>query len=381
MMLYVEIDKDIEMICDLIEKLQGIADISDNHCKCQKSGNRKFSGLLRASWQICRAGHLWRAFRLVAGEKMEDQYRAAHVYSRFFVPFREWLRFCVLCNCMKRICKRMILALMRHSLPLAARKRIARWVGQRSLFTRLFPPVELLRDVADYDPNYFHRFLWSNHLGYAESYEVSRFGPEKLDISRRMLFADIQKYLRGRAIAPERDVRSVFECGCSLGYLLRYAETNVFHGATSLLGVDVDMYAIEKGRAYLREAQSKIQITAGEASYLEPVISDQQYDVVLCCGVLLYFDELTAARIVKTLLRHTRMVLGLISLAHSDMHNCRLKHSERRPSDQGFVHNLDAMIRAGGGRLVARRWMPRPPSEGTSPPYFVLAEPRSAYPL
>ena len=51
MMLYVEIDKDIEMICDLIEELQGIADIPDNHCKCQKSGksgNRKFSGLLRA---------------------------------------------------------------------------------------------------------------------------------------------------------------------------------------------------------------------------------------------------------------------------------------------------------------------------------------------
>ena len=41
MMLYVEIDKDIEMICDLIEELQGIADISDNHCKCQKSGNRE----------------------------------------------------------------------------------------------------------------------------------------------------------------------------------------------------------------------------------------------------------------------------------------------------------------------------------------------------
>jgi SAM-dependent methyltransferase len=277
----------------------------------------------------------------------------------------------------KRICKVPILALMRHSLPLAARMQMARWAWQRSSLSRLFPPLGLLRDLADHDPNRFHRFLWSHHLAYAETYEVSRFGQEKLEISRRMLFADIQQHLRARAIAPERDVRSVFEAGCSLGYLLRYAETIVFPGATRFFGVDVDRYAIEKGRAHLRDMQSKVQIAAGEASDLESVIADQQYDVVLCCGVLLYFDEPTAARIVKTLLRHTRMVLGLISLAHSGTHNCRLKHSETRPSDQGFVHNLDAMIRAADGKLVAHRWMPLPPSEGTSPPYFVLAEPRS----
>jgi SAM-dependent methyltransferase len=277
----------------------------------------------------------------------------------------------------KNIYKVLILALMRHSLPLAARMQIARWASHGSLLSRLFPPLGLLRDLADCEPNRFHRFLWSHHLAYAETYEVSRFGNEKLEISRRMLFADIQEHLRARAIAPETDVRSVFEAGCSLGYLLRYAETIVFPGATRLFGVDVDQYAIGKGRAYLRDAQSKVQIAAGEVSDLEPVITGQQYDVVLCCGVLLYFDEPTAARIVKTLLRHTRMVLGLISLAHPGTHNCRLKHSEIRPSDQGFVHNLDAMIRAADGKLVAHRWMPLPPSEGTSPPYFVLAQPRS----
>jgi SAM-dependent methyltransferase len=278
----------------------------------------------------------------------------------------------------KRICKGLVLRLLRLSLPLGARMRIARRIRQSSLLYRLFPALELLRDLADDDPNRFHRFLWSHHMAYAETYEVSRFGLEKLDISRRMLFADIQKHLRGRNIAPERDVRSIFEAGCSLGYLLHYAETTVFPNATRLFGIDVDEYAIEKGRAHLRDVQSKVQIAAGEASDLEAIITDEQYDVVLCCGVLLYFDEPTAARIVKTLLRHAKMVLGLISLAHPETHNCRLKHSEIRPSDRGFVHNLDAMIRAANGNLVEHRWMPLPLSEGTSPPYFVLAAPPSS---
>src|SRR5215475_4530053 len=147
----------------------------------------------------------------------------------------------------KSICKVPILALMRHSVPLAARMQIARWACHRSLFSRLFPPLELLRDLADCDPIRCHRFLWSHHLAYAESYEVSRFGNEMLEISRRMLFADIQEHLRARAIVPETEVRSVFEAGCSLGYLLRYAETTVFPSATRLFGVDVDQYAIGKG--------------------------------------------------------------------------------------------------------------------------------------
>src|SRR5215472_3000952 len=108
----------------------------------------------------------------------------------------------------KHICKRLVLKSLRHTLPVGARMRIGRIVRQSRLLSRLFPALELLRDLADDDPNRFHRFLWSHHLAYAETYEVSRFGPEKLDISRQMLFADIQKHLRGRAIAPERDVRS-----------------------------------------------------------------------------------------------------------------------------------------------------------------------------
>jgi hypothetical protein len=132
----------------------------------------------------------------------------------------------------KRICKRLILAVLRRSLPLATRMRIVCWAQQGSLRSRLFTPVDLLRDLARSDPNCLHRFLWSHHLTYAASYEVSRFGPERLEVSRRMLFADIQEHLRRRSIAPECNVASVLEAGCSLGYVLRYAETNVFPGAT-----------------------------------------------------------------------------------------------------------------------------------------------------
>src|SRR5262245_31515819 len=140
----------------------------------------------------------------------------------------------------KKLSKRVILGLLRNSFPLAMRKRILRWAQRGSFRSRLFSPVEFLRDLARNDPNGFHRFLWAHHLAYAESYEIARFAPENLDASRHMLFADIEEHLRERALTPERDVWSVFEAGCSLGYLLRHAETKVFPSATRLIGVDVD---------------------------------------------------------------------------------------------------------------------------------------------
>jgi len=254
--------------------------------------------------------------------------------------------------------------------------RIVCWAQRGSLRSRLFNPVDLLGDLAGSDPNRLHRFLWSNHLTYAASYEVSRFGSERLEVSRRMLLRDIEEHLRERSISPACDVASVFEAGCSLGYVLRYAETNVFPAAARFIGVDVDKYAIEEGSACLRGMRSKVRLITGEVTDLDHIIPNEQYDVVLCCGVLLYFDEPTAAQIVKTLLRHTRLVLGLISLAHPVKDNGSLEHSEVRPTDHGFIHNLDAMICAAGGKLVSRRWMPQPPSADVSPPYFALAEPR-----
>jgi hypothetical protein len=46
----------------------------------------------------------------------------------------------------------------------------------------------MLDDLRRNDPDGLHRFLWSNHLAYAASYEIKRrFGVSKLNPSRRRL--------------------------------------------------------------------------------------------------------------------------------------------------------------------------------------------------
>ena len=67
-------------------------------------------------------------------------------------------------------------------------------------------------------------------------------------------------------LEPERDVESVFDVGCSLGYVLRHVETEVFPSAACLRGVDVDRYAVETGNNYLRSLGSKIELVAGDVS-------------------------------------------------------------------------------------------------------------------
>ena len=77
-----------------------------------------------------------------------------------------------------------------------------------------------------------HRFLWENHVGgssYGRTYELAeRFGDDNLRISRRELFDFLSAQLRHRGLEPKKDVKSVFDVGCSLGYVLRFLETEVF---------------------------------------------------------------------------------------------------------------------------------------------------------
>ena len=288
-----------------------------------------------------------------------------------------------------RFCRRQALAILRGAMPLSARMRLMVWARRRGLAAcRYIPSTELFRDFASTDPNGFHRYLWSNHLAYAESYEESRFGSGKLEASRRILFDCIQENLSSRGIQPVSQVRSVLDVGCSLGYVLRHAETQVFPAAECLQGIDVDQYAVEKGSAHLQKLGSKIQLGVGDISEMERFWSDcpnnyansisarDKYDVVLCCGVLLYFDEATATRIVECLLRHTRLLLCIIGLSHPAIDNAELRCTDVRPVDGAFIHNVDRMIRA-EGRVVFRRWLPNPLQEGSSPPYLILAEPSS----
>lgn len=269
----------------------------------------------------------------------------------------------------------MIIAVaLRPVLPLSVRKRLVKWVGRRDFPGYSFLTLELLRDFAQDDPRGFHRFLWSHHLAYdAETYEISqRFGVD--DPSRRILFDDILEHFRKRGMAPE-SVRSIFDVGCSLGYMLRFAETHVFPSATCLRGLDIDRYAVETGNGYLRGLSSRIELVAGDVKTLDQVMGEQKYDVVLCCGVLMYLDEATAARTIMIMLSHTRVVLGLICLADPQVDNAELVSSYVRPLDYGFLHNLDAMVRKGGGRVVSRRWTGFRTPDPYSPPYFLLAEP------
>jgi hypothetical protein len=143
----------------------------------------------------------------------------------------------------KQLC-RVVPSTLRVAVPLSLRMQIVKWARRWHVPGNFWLSMELLRDFAESNPNEFHRFLWSHHLAYAGGYETSRFDARKPEPSRLWLFQAIQRHLRKRGIAPERDVQSVFDAGCSLGYVLRFAETQVFPAATRLRGVDVDRYAV-----------------------------------------------------------------------------------------------------------------------------------------
>lgn len=278
---------------------------------------------------------------------------------------------------MKKIAARGIRALgstLQPLLPLPLRKQIAILAGKGRLPGQLHFTTGLLDDFARADPNGFHRFLWSNHVAYAAGYEVSnRFrmppGPDRL-----LLLHEITKCLRDQGIDPRRKIHSVFDVGCSLGYLLRYAENRVFTSASILRGLDIDRYATETGNNFLRLLGSNIMLTAADMTEADRVFGDTQYDVVLSCGVLMYLEESAAERVVDTMLAHTRYALGLITLAHPAMDNSRLLASGTRASDGSFTHNLDRMIRRSGGRIVYSHWE-KPRTLAESAAYTIIACP------
>lgn len=249
---------------------------------------------------------------------------------------------------------------VRSCIPVAARKRLAVWINRQKWLDedrRSWWSQELVRDLASRDINEYHKFLWSRHLAYSAPYEVAlKFGPDNMARSRRMFFADLRKVLSDRSIDPERDITSVFEVGCSLGYQLRYCETDLFTGAVVLDGSDIDEYAVRSGGGYLRDQGSKVRLACGDMEGLDAFLGGKHYDVTICSGVLMYLEENAAARVVDAMLRHTGVVVALSGLAHPELDNARLGHSLPRASDRSFIHNIDSMIERAGGTVLARRW-------------------------
>ena len=259
--------------------------------------------------------------------------------------------------------------------PLSLRKWMAIWLHRQhwiSLSRRTWWSTELLRDFADRDVNAYHKFLWAHHLVYAVTYEVgSRFGADHLIPSRRMFFADLCRQLQELGIPPET-VGSVLEVGCSLGYQLRYVETELFPSATRLDGLDIDQYAIRAGAEYLRTVGSHVSLHCGDMQWLDEFARRRMYDVILCTGTLLYLTEADAAAVVRMMLAHSRILVALTGLAHPAVDNAQLNRSDMRSRDATWVHNFDQMVEAAGGRVVGRRWEGAREVEGQTI-YFVFA--------
>jgi SAM-dependent methyltransferase len=267
------------------------------------------------------------------------------------------------------------------ALPLSVRKIIVRSpVCCRTKAGALFS-LGVLDDLRRRDPDAFHRFLWSNHLAYAVTYEVSqRFGPSNLSASRRILFEEMHSYLLSRGIDPCRNIRSVFEIGCSMGYLLRHLELEVFPSANVLHGLDIDEHAIAAGMAHLSALQSKIRLFVADMAAAGGIIGDRTYDLMLCCGVLMYGNENTASEVVRAMLSRAKHLVGIICLAHPEGTRTLSGPSVMRTSDGAFIHDVDQMIHRAGGTIVRSRRFGTDIS-GSNPSYAILAVPPSAAPL
>lgn len=265
-------------------------------------------------------------------------------------------------------------ALVHGALPLGLRKRMALWMNrQRWIPGGGWRAAALLGDLARSDPDEYHRFLWSHHLAYAESYEPQqRFGDANIRPERHLLFEDLRAFLRGEGLSPESDVRSVLEVGCSLGHLLHHMETSVFPGAARLEGFDIDRQAIESGNAWLREHGSRVRLMAADMTRMDDALEPgRRYDLVVCAGVLMYLREEPATEVLAAMLRRAERLVVLSGLSHPEHDNSRLAHSVPRSADGSFRHNFDAMVARVGGRVLFRRWSASAP-RGWNPPYFVF---------
>ena len=233
----------------------------------------------------------------------------------------------------------------------------------------------MLDDLRRRDALAFHRFLWSNHLAYAATYEVDqRFGDENLNPSRRILVQNIGSYLRSRGVDPASEIRSVLDIGCSMGYLLRHVEVGLCPSAQVLHGLDIDEYAIQAGTAHLSSLQSRVQLRVGDMADAGRFADGRSYDLILCCGVLMYSDEETAYEVVRSMLSMAGRLVGIISLADASESNRPVRKSTPRSSDGAFIHDVRGMIHRAGGKVVGSRRIETEIS-GSSPSFAILAEP------
>jgi SAM-dependent methyltransferase len=258
-------------------------------------------------------------------------------------------------------------------LPLDWRKHIAVWLFHHNRIPgNYWLALRCLDDLAISNKNSFHKFLWSNHLYYAESYEIfERFEPDKEHRTRHFFFSQLKSSLQEIEVAHD-EVDSILEVGSSLGYQLRLMETDMFPTASRLCGIDIDDYAVKQGNAHLGSLGSKIQLIHGDMENLDDLVGADRYDVVVCTGVLMYLDQKAATAVVKSLLKHTNHMVAISGLAHPTKHNSQLEHSSIRGWDQSYIHNIERMVVEAGGISVKVLWEGDTLVDGNSV-YFVFA--------
>ncbi len=279
-------------------------------------------------------------------------------------------------NNLKKIFKKV----SRSALPLSFRKTLAVWLNCQNWINRNrrnWWSTEILKDLAESDINEYHRFLWANHLAYAETYEPAfRFGADNIKESRKIFFRDLLEVIRQHGIDPSSQIRSIFEVGCSLGYQLRYMETDLFPGVEVLMGNDIDKYAIEAGSEYLRNHNSKVQLLRFDMEDLDERLKDRFFDIIISTGVLMYLQEDIATKVVQTMMNHTQGIMAVAGLAYSEKDNSLLEQSVLRERDGSFIHNIDKMVENAGGSIIGRRWEGDKDVDGNTI-YFLFVTPQS----
>ncbi len=258
-----------------------------------------------------------------------------------------------------------------YALPLRVRKPLAlALAGYTPLSKRHWYATRLLEDFARRQPENFQRLIWSHHLGRAAEYERAHgLLSGQLSASRMLLARDLMAVLESRKLSPKR----VLDAGCADGHFLRHLELSLSLQNATWLGVDIDARALRAGERRLAAAGSQIRLRRGDLCHMSDWIGEQAFDLVLCAGVLRFFNAEHAAGIVARLLRHTLQLLALSGPAHRQCDNASLKGSEIG-ADCSYIHNLDAMVEYAGGQVLWRRWQPAGRTDGQSL-YFVFAAP------
>ena len=249
---------------------------------------------------------------------------------------------------------------IRMIFPVSLRKQAAillnsqRWLSRWDYLTQ-----GILRDFQKSNPKAFHKFFWSNHiLSYAKQYDSEQlFDINRMEPSRRIFFNDLISAIQEIGLDPAKDIHSVLEVGCSLGYLLRFMETDILPDTEELVGIDIDGDAINKGADYLHHAGSKVRLIHGDMEDLDRMVGSRTFDVVFAGGVLSYLNAEDAAKVVSEMLKRTKKLLALIGLACTTKDNSGLQQSlldDTRGSQ--WVHNFKSMVEAAGGHVVKCRW-------------------------